>query len=137
MTEERREGGCLCGAVRYSVAWPPILIATCSCKNCQKQAGSALSVIAMVSEAAMELSGTLSAYVDTGESGGTVLRKFCGICGSPVLSEVPAAAAQGIAIIKAGTLDDSKDVKPTLHYWIYTAPDWMLFPAEDTVLEKQ
>lgn len=137
MTEERREGGCLCGAVRYSVAWPPILIATCSCKNCQKQAGSALSVIAMVSKETMKLSGTLSAYADTGESGGAVLRKFCGNCGSPVLSEVPAAAAQGIGIIKVGTLDQIEDVKPTLHYWTCSAPHWMLFPAEDTVLEKQ
>ena len=44
---EKRSGGCLCGAVRYEASWPPIATAVCHCKNCQKQAGSALSVIAI------------------------------------------------------------------------------------------
>jgi hypothetical protein len=137
MTDERREGGCLCGAVRYSVAWPPMIVATCSCRNCQKQAGSALSVIVMVAQSSMELSGTLSTYEDKGESGDAVFRKFCGKCGSPILTEVPSASAQGIAIIKAGTLDNSHDVQPSLHYWTGSAPSWMLFPEGGTKLEKQ
>jgi hypothetical protein len=137
MTDESREGGCLCGAVRYSVAWPPMMIATCSCRNCQKQAGSALSVIAMVAQSSMELSGTLSTYEDKGESGDAVFRKFCGKCGSPILTEVPSASAQGIAIIKAGTLDNSTDVQPSLHYWTCSAPSWMVFPEGGTKLDQQ
>jgi hypothetical protein len=137
MNDTRREGGCLCGAVRYSVAWPPIVVATCSCRNCQKQAGSALSVIAMVAEPSLQISGTLSTYEDHGDSGGAVFRKFCGRCGSPILSEVPSASAQGIAIIKAGTLDQVQDVQPTVHYWTCSAPSWMQFPEGGTKLETQ
>jgi hypothetical protein len=137
MTKERREGGCLCGAIRYSAEWPPMMVATCSCRNCQKQAGSALSVIAMVSQSAMELSGTLSTYEDKGESGDAVFRKFCGKCGSPIMTEVPSASAQGIVIIKVGTLDNSNDVQPTLHYWTCYAPSWMVLPEGGTKLEKQ
>jgi hypothetical protein len=137
MTQECREGGCLCGAVRYSVAWPPMVVATCSCRNCQKQAGSAMSVIAMVAQQSLEISGHLTTYADTGESGDAVFRKFCGLCGSPILSEVPSATAQGIAIIKVGTLDNSNDVQPSLHYWTCSAPAWMVFPEGGVKLEKQ
>jgi hypothetical protein len=136
MTEERREGGCLCGAIRYSVAWPPMMVATCSCRNCQKQAGSALSVIAMVSQKSLQITGALSTYEDSGESGEPVFRKFCGQCGSPVISEQPSAKAQGIAIIKAGTLDIAGDVEPALHYWTCSAPSWMVFPEGGPKLEK-
>lgn len=137
MTGETREGGCLCGAVRYHIAWPPILIATCSCRNCQKQAGSALSVIALVSQHTMSLTGALTVYEDKGDSGGTVFRKFCGTCGSPVISEVASAAEQRIMIIKAGTLDDMRDAIPSVHYWTCAAPEWMVFPQGGIRLEKQ
>ncbi len=137
MTEERREGGCLCGAVRYSVAWPPIVVATCSCQNCQKQAGSAFSVIALVPQSTLHVTGALTVYEDKGNSGEPVFRKFCGTCGSPIISEAPAAAAQGIAIIKAGTLDKTDDVTPTVNYWTCAAPAWIVFPDGSSCLEKQ
>ncbi len=34
------KGGCLCGAVRYSVSAEPAMQAVCHCRNCQRQAGS-------------------------------------------------------------------------------------------------
>ena len=39
------EGGCLCGQVRYTCDADPLFQAVCHCKNCQKQAGTAFSVI--------------------------------------------------------------------------------------------
>lgn len=38
-------GGCLCGAVRYRIEGDPLLTAVCHCRNCQRQAGSAMSVL--------------------------------------------------------------------------------------------
>jgi hypothetical protein len=132
---EIREGGCLCGAVRYSAAWPPMMIATCSCKNCQRQAGSSLALIAMFPSEAVAIEGTLTAFEDTGESGGKVIRKFCGTCGSPIVSEIPAAPQ--MIIVKAGTFDDAKDLAPTLHYWTSSAHDWVKFPDGGVILDKQ
>jgi hypothetical protein len=134
---EKREGGCLCGAVRYSVDWLPMVVATCSCKNCQKQAGSALSVIAVMPSAALRLTGTLTTYTDTAERGKDVYRKFCGVCGSPVVTETPEASAQGLVFVKAGTLDEAGDLSPTVHYWTCSAPAWMLLPQDGLRLEKQ
>lgn len=39
------EGGCLCGAVRYTCAAEPVMTAICQCTHCQRQSGSAFSVI--------------------------------------------------------------------------------------------
>jgi hypothetical protein len=134
---ETREGGCLCGAVRYTVDWPPMVVATCSCKNCQKQAGSALSVIAVMPSAALHITGALTTYTDTAERGKDVYRKFCGVCGSPVVTETPEATEQGLVFIKAGTLDEAGDLSPTVHYWTCSAPGWMLLPEDGLRLDKQ
>jgi hypothetical protein len=130
-----REGGCLCGAVRYSVDWSPMVVATCCCKNCQRQAGSAMSVIAMMPKAALSVTGTLKSYEDHGESGNALLRNFCPNCGAPITSEIPAAPE--LVILKVGSLDEGKDIVPTVNYWTCSAADWVKFPDGSMSLEKQ
>jgi hypothetical protein len=134
---DTRSGGCLCGAVRYEARWPPLMVATCSCKNCQKQAGSALSIIAVLPRDGLSVTGELTTYNDHGETGNDVLRRFCGRCGSPVITDTPAAAEQGIIFIKAGTLDEASDLAPSVHYWTCSAQGWVVFPQSGERLAKQ
>jgi hypothetical protein len=134
---ETRSGGCLCGAVRYSVPWPPLAVMACHCTHCQKQSGSALSTIAMVPRNAVAIEGALTDYHDTGESGGKVIRRFCGVCGSPVISDIPQENLQGFLFIKTGTLDDNKDVVPASHLWVKSAQDWFVFPEGVPRVERQ
>ena len=49
------------------------------------QAGSALSIIVGVPEGSVSIEGEVKTYNDTGDSGATVKRQFCGSCGSPSL----------------------------------------------------
>ena len=137
MSGERRGGGCLCGAVRYEAAWPPLAQATCSCRNCQKQAGSALSVVLVFPRDGVTVTGELRTFVDHGDSGREVYRRFCPACGSPVLTDTAAAEAQGIIFVKGGTVDDPSDLKPTLHYWRASAQPWMRWPEGDEALAQQ
>jgi hypothetical protein len=132
-----RSGGCLCGAVRYEARWPPLMVATCSCKNCQKQAGSALSIIAVLPREGLSVTGDLTTFKDSAESGNEVFRRFCGRCGSPVITDTPAARDQGIIFIKAGTLDEASDLAPSVHYWTCSAQDWVVFPPHAERLSKQ
>jgi hypothetical protein len=132
-----RQGGCLCGAVRYEALWPPLALVTCHCTHCQKQAGSALSVVGVVRRDALQLTGELTTYRDEGASGQPVYRKFCGRCGSPVITDTPAAEAQDIIFIKAGTLDETADLTPTLHYWTQSAQGWFAFPDGAECLATQ
>src|SRR3546814_6181000 len=63
-----RSGGCLCGAVRYEAAWPPLALVVCHCRNCQKQSGSALSVVAMVARNGLNVTGEMAMFEDRGRS---------------------------------------------------------------------
>ena len=85
----------------------------------------------------LKVDGELTTFTDHAESGNVVFRKFCPRCGSPVITDTPAAADQGIIFIKAGTLDEAADLAPTTHYWTCSAQEWMVFPEAGEKLEKQ
>ena len=95
----------------------------CNCKNCQRQAGSAFSIIVAVPRGALKVTGVPTIYNDTGDSGMRVVRKFCNQCGSPLISE-PEATPK-LDWIKAGTLDDTSWLKPTMNLWCDSAQAWM------------
>lgn len=132
-----RSGRCLCGAVRYETAWPPVSVMACHCTHCQKQSGSALSIIAMVPRDAVQITGTLTDFHDKGDSGGSVIRRFCGTCGSPVISDIPQEAVKNFVFIKTGTLDDTSDLAPATHLWTNSAQDWFAFPDDAVKVPQQ
>jgi hypothetical protein len=74
----------------------------CHCKNCQKQTGSAFSVLVGVPKSALSIQGTIKTFRDTGGSGQAVERNFCQECGSPIFTD--AAAISDVMFIKAGTI---------------------------------
>ena len=121
MGDAAREGGCLCGAVRYSISGEPLVTAVCHCTHCQKQGGSAFSVVAVVTDAQYSQSGETRVYADRGDSGKGVERHFCGNCGSPIVSLVE--AMPGLTMVKAGTLDDPRGLNPTQEVWCGSAWD--------------
>ena len=57
-----REGGCLCGAVRYRVKNDPMRGGVCHCRSCQRRTGSAFGIGAHFKEADVEVRGELSTY---------------------------------------------------------------------------
>jgi hypothetical protein len=136
-TGETRSGGCLCGAVRYTTSWPPLMLGTCHCKHCQRQAGTAFSVVAAVPRDGLTIKGELTLYEDGSASGNPVYRKFCGTCGSPVFTETPGADEQGLIFIKAGSLDVTSDLQPSVHFWASSAQDWIIHPEGGTILPEQ
>ena len=42
--DDTHTGGCLCGAVRYTVTGAPVRAVACHCKFCQRRTGSAFIV---------------------------------------------------------------------------------------------
>jgi hypothetical protein len=117
------EGGCLCGHVRYSAETEPVFVGVCHCKNCQKQAGTAFSVVMAVPATALSIEGELKTYKDRGDSGQVVFRRFCPNCGSPIAGDT--AALPGVTIIKAGTLDDTSWLQPTMEIYCDSKQPWV------------
>jgi len=106
-------GSCLCGKTTYTVdADKPEIVGKDHCEDCQKQSGSAYSLVAVFHKSAVKISGPVKEYTSKGDSGKNVTRSFCSECGSPIAHD-PEAAPEIIAI-KVGTLDkdQKKNLKP-------------------------
>ncbi|MEM7217636.1 MAG: GFA family protein [Pseudomonadota bacterium] len=118
------EGGCLCGAIRYTgmVDTATTLAVHCHCNDCQRATGSGGATVVAVPEASLLLDGSPRRYTVTGLSGGRVHRDFCARCGSPLLSA--ADLSPGLVFIKAGSLDDSGWLQPAMNCWTSSRPEW-------------
>jgi len=117
-----RQGGCLCGTVRYVLNTDPLMTAVCHCTHCQRQSGGVFSTNLGIPEAAYVQTGDTKVYEDKGDSGQSVWRYFCPNCGSPILSKI--AAMPGIVMVKAGTLDDMTGVIPGVEIYTDHAVNW-------------
>jgi hypothetical protein len=119
-------GGCLCGQIRYSANAEPAFVGVCHCRNCQKQTGTAFSVLVAVPTSAMSIQGATKTFHGTGDSGQAVDRNFCPECGSPIWTN--AAVIPGLAFIKAGTLDDTSWLDPKMHIYCDSKEQWTSLP---------
>jgi hypothetical protein len=50
-------GGCLCGKVRYSADVEPAFTGVCHCRNCQKESGSAFTIVIGIPQPALSVQG--------------------------------------------------------------------------------
>ena len=116
-------GGCLCGAIRYEVASPPLFQGVCHCRDCQYVSGGAPANVMVVPKAAVTVTkGQTRTYWVTGDSGGRVGREFCEVCGTQLFSNLEGQA--GIVVIKVGSLDDASWVEPAVEVWRSSAQPW-------------
>ncbi|MCB2051988.1 MAG: GFA family protein [Novosphingobium sp.] len=123
MSEAKATGSCLCGAVHYTLEAAPVGTFACHCKDCQRQSGTAFSVIMGVPESGVKVEGEPATYLGRGDSGNAVQRKFCGKCGSPLFSIVE--ATPGVLWIKTGTIDDTHSLNPQAHIWVKSKQCWV------------
>jgi len=116
-------GGCLCGAIRYSLDAQVTALRACHCTHCQKSSGTGSSVNAVVPGSAFTLTqGVPRRYAARADSGRTLLRFFCGDCGSPIYSQRENSPER--MVVRAGTFDDSSAMKITTHIWTKSARAW-------------
>ena len=119
-------GGCLCGAVRFTVeAEAPIFVRQCWCRVCQYLGAGSGTVNAIFPKESVSVSGPLTDYVCTADSGSVMHRRFCAQCGTPLFSEAEPRPHQ--IIIRAGTLDAPEIGKPAAVIWTKSAPSWARF----------
>ena len=118
------KGSCLCGAVRYHSDAEPVLAAICNCKNCQRQSGSAYSVVVALPKGSIVMDAAVpDTFDDVGETGMAVRRRFCSSCGSPIFSEVDSTPE--LDYLKAGTLDDTSWLEPQVNIWCDSEQHWL------------
>jgi len=128
MPGSKIRGRCLCGQISYQSDAEPTMTVVCHCPDCQKQTGTPFSIIVGLPFPQLEVLGNPSAYTTTGESGAGVHRHFCAQCGSPLYSV--ADVLPDVAFIKAGTLDDTSWLKPSIEFFCDTAQPWVALQGD-------
>lgn len=129
-----QEGGCACGAIRFTVSAEPVFAGHCHCLDCQKMTGAQMSTIAAYPEDGFEVTrGEPRTYDTIGDSGNKVHRCFCADCGSTLFST--AVTMPGMVFVEAGSLDDASTLQPSMHIYTRSAQPWADIPADAVTFE--
>ena len=115
-----REGGCLCGAVRFQVEGEPINVRICHCRNCQKAMGSPFFARALFAQTAIAIEGQTARYA----SSEALDRVFCKTCGTRLFAWRRNGTAAGIAL---AAFDDRNSFSPSEHIWVAEKMHWLKF----------
>jgi len=120
-------GGCRCGAVRYTLAVETLPAAyACHCLDCQIWSGSAFSQQVLVTESALTVSGPIIDYRFQSPSGARSHQRMCGVCHARVYNT--SSTRRGVAVVRAGTLDQSDRLQTPLHIWTRRKQPWLILP---------
>ena len=122
------EGGCRCGAVRYTIDRADVpRVYACHCHICQRASGSAFSVQALVPESSLAVTGPVVMHeITTGDR--TSIQRFCGTCHARVYNTN--TRRPGIAVVRAGTLDRSEELVCVAHIFTAYKQEWVDIPDD-------
>ena len=121
MGEVVLEGGCLCGAVRYSLSGPARNPCFCHCASCRRASGAPMVPWGTFSlEAVRIVRGRLSEF----RSSAQVSRGFCARCGTSLTYRHESRA--GEIDVTLATLDDPTRIAPRMHVWVGDRLPWVV-----------
>jgi len=113
-------GGCFCGKIRYEVNATPQRIHNCHCDNCRKVTGAAFATNIFVGENDIVITqGEPNSHSHTADSGNTLVKEFCGNCGSQLFGH--GTGRPGVKNIKVGSIDDANFVEPIANLYLKSA----------------
>jgi hypothetical protein len=110
----KREGGCMCGAVRYEADFAETFNA-CFCKMCQRWASGMFMGAHTVNFKITKGEGDLSVF----KSSDWAQRGFCAKCGSNLYYHAPEFGDPSVAL---GSLDDTDDVRMAIQFYVDQQP---------------
>ena len=134
-TDFPRDGGCLCGGVRYRLLEDPIELHACHCSNCQTRTGSAFGMTMVLRSDSVQVSeGVLALHSFKTRDGLAQRTRCCPVCGTCIWGEV---GDTGLIALQPGTLDDTSWLEPIAHIFTSRAQPWVEIPEEGLAYEGQ
>jgi len=122
---DRLEGGCSCGAIRYRLTSGPLFVHCCHCLNCQRQTGSAFVINVLIEADRVELLQGEPAAVDVARERGKQRIWRCPTCEVALYSKY---TSPKVRFVRAGTLDDPSSVEPDVHIFTRSKLPWVRLP---------
>ncbi|MFO6464099.1 GFA family protein [Jannaschia sp. KMU-145] len=108
-------GGCLCGAVRFTVDAPMRPVIACHCAQCRRSSGNHVAATSAPRDA-VTVTGELRWF----RSSDTARRGFCPTCGAPLFWDGPGVNLS----IMAGALDLPTGLSLAGHIFCADKADW-------------
>ncbi len=115
-------GKCLCGAVTYTVDGLPVVVAQCHCEECRRLSGTGHTVGAMFVSDAVVVTGNLSEFSYSPDTGSEVTRLFCAKCGSPIYGKNTRMPKH--LTLSLGTMDDAIGLEVEVVIFERDRPHW-------------
>ena len=109
-------GKCLCGSISYKCYSAPNAIFNCHCNDCRRATGSVFGTNLFVPEDKVEISGHVSSYDHSSDSGSTMTKLFCSNCGSLLFGRN--SAKPNVMSIRAGTVEQLEVIKPMINVFM-------------------
>ncbi len=113
------EGGCYCGALRFSAGGTPLFKAQCHCRECQYISGGHPNAVMGMPAADFTYTKGEPKLFTRSDLEKPVTREFCALCGTHILAR--SSGLPGAVMLKVGTLDDPS---------IYGAPQMVIFTID-------
>lgn len=121
VTTDATSGGCLCGAVRYTVRGPLRGVLICHCVDCRRWHGHTAAMTSARRGDLVVSAPDLVRWFTVAGHGPRPRRGFCPECGSSVFWDAPERATIGIT---AGTLDQPTGLQSIGHIYVSHAADY-------------
>ncbi len=123
-----REGGCMCGVVRFSARDVPSKIGACHCEMCRRWTGSALLGVSLPKEnVTWHEAGALSRI----QSSHWAERGFCNQCGTGLYFQVTMESKYSNDIeLPIGIFDDANGFEMTNEIYIDHKPDSFTYAGD-------
>jgi hypothetical protein len=115
-------GGCLCGAVRYTISGAPAMAGHCHCLDCRKSSGAGHVTLAMFDAGAYAIEGKVAKYTSPSDSGSSITRSFCPTCGSRLFGQT--SGFPDMLAVNVGTLDDPEAIQPQFRVFAKRHLSW-------------
>jgi hypothetical protein len=121
-------GRCTCGAIRYRMEAPPLIVHCCHCSWCQRESGSAFAVNALIESTRLTvLEGAPELVLTPSASGKGQKIVRCPTCHVAVWSHYP-QAGDAVSFVRVGTLDNPGACPPDVHIYVSTKQPWVVLP---------
>jgi len=129
------KGGCLCGAVRFSLNARPMAVNACHCNACKKLTGATNLLMLLGERATFSFTGDVARYRRRADSGREIDVVRCANCGVRMWHEP--LSAPNLVFVAAGTLDDPSWAVPASHIWAENASAGVVLQDDALVIPGQ
>ncbi|MFK7744747.1 MAG: GFA family protein [Roseobacter sp.] len=130
----KQTGGCLCGAVTYTLNEPAKTTGACHCAMCRKWSGGVYLGV-QVPDGGLQVRG--GDNLQTYASSPWAERAFCRTCGSSLWYRITAEGPhQGEHHVGLGTFDDATGIALTEEIFIDKKPDGYGFAQNTKVMTE-